>query len=104
MNLKGVGLVLLGLALVGCATAWVAPAGHSAQEIARDDYECRRESRVVAYPPSAEPGTRDAFTRGYHRGLLYGTLREARELYDLCLEARGYTPEGDSVDWGSHRR
>ena len=93
MRLKAVLLVGLGVALVGCAPTLIAPAGVSELQIKRDEFECRRESRVVAYPPSAEPGTRDGFTRGFHQGLLYRTLRETGDLYALCLEARGYTPE-----------
>lgn len=90
--LKVLWLLVVWAALAGCATTWIAPAGFSELQIKRDDYECRRESRVVAYPPTGE-ATKDAFTRGFHQGLFYRTLREAQDLYALCLEARGYTAE-----------
>lgn len=73
--------------VVGCAgkTHWVKP-GITEGEARRDNYECTKEA---SYPATfGVPG---------HKGgtIMATRLKVDRELYDLCMQGRGYTEKAD---------
>ena len=91
-------LILLMAVTVGCVSRVPAPylvKNVTEQQVAADDFECRKESTV---------GTESSFAFG-HPIILLGwwihvrnvTVRaenEATRLWGLCMKARGYHPEG----------
>lgn len=75
-------VLLLSSVLAGCGFSYTySKPGVSAQERARDDYQCRQESRGYSMV-----GTGSAVAAG-------DSLKW--ELYQPCMQARGYTIEKD---------
>lgn len=73
---------LLGSMLAGCGFSYTySKPGVSAQERARDDYQCRQESRGYSMV-----GTGSAVAAGDSLNW---------ELYKPCMQARGYTIKKD---------
>lgn len=68
------------LALAGCARDYVWVGGDSERQFKVDNYECRRDSRTFG-GGSGIPGAL----------ALMGARRQAKLLYEECMEARGYT-------------
>jgi hypothetical protein len=89
--------VLTAALLSSCASRGWGKYGASGAEIARDKFECQKESRIVAYPQIAPPAPQPSFAGGFAQGWTLGqsivASQEANKLYSLCMEARGYRYE-----------
>jgi hypothetical protein len=89
-------LVMSLLFLPACAPTWYR-ADTTPQQLARDDYECQRETRqpapptvVVQSPVGSAPGTPGS--TGWD-GFTVARSMSARNYYKSCMRARGYTAE-----------
>ena len=88
----------LALVILGCAPTWRPPRGVTNQQWAADQYECKAKASAfgrldtghLSGPIGGPPGFGTGFAQGVAIRSVLDAAREREDLYDLCLEAKGY--------------
>jgi hypothetical protein len=93
--------LLVALLLTGCTPAWRHPRGVSERQWAADQFECkaiasgygRLDTGHLSGPIGGPPGFGTGFAQGVATGSVLAAARERRELFELCLQAKGYVQD-----------
>jgi hypothetical protein len=78
--------------LYGCAAPPWTKTGLTQQELLRDRYECERQSEAVGVLPTGPYGGLVLVTAQI------GWIARKRELLDMCMRSKGYTPGEPTFD------
>jgi len=79
---KGLVIIIASILLAACQTQW-SKAGASQQDFAQDKYQCLQESQQASS---------SAYINPYYGAAKGGSVTN-RNLYNSCMEARGYRRE-----------